>query len=105
MVTGDLRTRRTFLADLGRGSVALAVLSVVGCSSTVSSAVTGSARPSTAPASRPGATSLAPASPTATTDATATTPLASASGASGGPGFAWTRVNLGFVSAYILVRG
>jgi len=99
MTTGDLRTRRVFLADLGRGSIALAVLSIAGCGSAVSSAVSGSARPSSAPASQPSGS--ATAAPSATDPAS---PTASGSGGAAGPGFAWTRVSLGFVSAYILVR-
>ncbi|MFN8620778.1 MAG: MBL fold metallo-hydrolase [Chloroflexota bacterium] len=73
--------RRTFLADLGRGVTALAVIGVA-------------ARPAIAraqsPSASPVASPLVPASPTA----------------SGAPdAVSWQRVNLGFVSAYVLVRG
>ena len=80
--------RRTFLADLGRGSFALAVLAVAGCG--------------------PGSDAT-PASPAASA-----VPSGSASPGSsgGGPpasspdgGLTWERVDLGFVSAYLLVRG
>jgi glyoxylase-like metal-dependent hydrolase (beta-lactamase superfamily II) len=80
--------RRTFLADLGRGSFALAVLAVAGC----------------APGS--GAT---PSSKAASADPSGS---ATPPGASGGPfassadaGLTWQRVDLGFVAAYLLVRG
>jgi glyoxylase-like metal-dependent hydrolase (beta-lactamase superfamily II) len=82
--------RRTFVADLGRGAFALAVLGAAGCAP----AATGSVRPSAAAASvGAGATG---------------TPAAGSGGASpstSADGVAWARVNLGFVSAYVLVRG
>ena len=84
-------TRRSFLIHAGRGTIALAVLSGAGCGpSAVASGVpadrqpAGSPVPSAAPASGDGASS----------------PPASASTA----GFTWERANLGFVSAYVLVR-
>jgi len=82
--------RRTFLADLGRGAVALAVLSVAGCVP----AGSGTSRPS---ASGPGSPSSDPDEP----------PGSAAPPSAGGAGddVTWERVNLGFVSAYILVRG
>ncbi|MFL5669514.1 MAG: MBL fold metallo-hydrolase [Chloroflexota bacterium] len=100
MTTATELTRRAFLADLGRGSAAIAVLSIVGCGQALSSAASGSSvgssRPSGATASSgpsdPGSASADPS------------PVASP-GASSGAGAAWTRVELGFVSAYILVRG
>jgi glyoxylase-like metal-dependent hydrolase (beta-lactamase superfamily II) len=88
--------RRTFVVDLGRGSLALAVLGIAGCAPTA----IGSAAPSRSLAAS------GSASPGASTSAS---PGATASGApstSAGPGTpAWSRVNLGFVSAYILVHG
>jgi glyoxylase-like metal-dependent hydrolase (beta-lactamase superfamily II) len=79
--------RRTFLADLGRGSFALAVFAIAGCGS--GSSATGSPSPSV-PSGSPRATP-------------------GASGGTGGPDpdadLSWERVDLGFVSAYILVRG
>jgi glyoxylase-like metal-dependent hydrolase (beta-lactamase superfamily II) len=100
VTTATELTRRAFLADLGRGSAAIAVLSIVGCGQALSSAASGSSvgssRPSGATASSgpsdPGSASADPS------------PVAS-QGASSGAGAAWTRVELGFVSAYILVRG
>src|SRR5262245_8485949 len=91
-------TRRTFLADLGRGSVALMVVGIAGC----------------APGSAPSATPIAasgrspePRSPSAAASASAG-PTAEGGGSGGSPSsgaVAWTGVNLGFVSAYALVRG
>jgi glyoxylase-like metal-dependent hydrolase (beta-lactamase superfamily II) len=82
--------RRTVIADLGRGAFALAVLGVAGCAPTP----TGSASTSRAPeASGPGGAS---ASPGASASAAASHDAAAS---------AWSRVNLGFVSAYVLVHG
>ncbi|MGK2849898.1 MAG: MBL fold metallo-hydrolase [Candidatus Limnocylindrales bacterium] len=77
--------RRTFIADLGRGAFALAVISVAGCGP---SAASGSGTGSTPSA---GSATGGPTSP----------PSSGGSGAA----IAWERVNLGFVSAYILSRG
>ena len=90
-------SRRTFLADLGRGSVALLVVGVAACA-------TGSS-PSSVASTR--ATGSGGGSPT---PSGAPTPTLSAGGSGGGGaapsgGTAWTRVNLGFVSAYILAHG
>jgi len=93
-----LLTRRLFLSDLGRGAVALAVVWVAGCGPAGSGA-SGSAnsQASDGPPTASGRASSTP--PAASAD-----PTAPASGAPG-DGFAWERVNLGFVSAYILARG
>jgi glyoxylase-like metal-dependent hydrolase (beta-lactamase superfamily II) len=93
--------RRTFVTDLGRGTFALAILAVTGCAP----ASSGSARPSAAGGSAPASAAPPPdgsAAPGTSDDASPAAPT----GAPTGPGAsAWTRVNLGFVSAYILVRG
>ena len=79
--------RRVFLADLGRGAFALAVLSIAGCG--------------------PSATSVRPTSATTSTP-TAAAPSVAPSAAGGAPpdpgAISWERVNLGFVSAYVLAR-
>ena len=79
--------RRVFLADLGRGAFALAVLSLAGCGPSASSA-----RPS----------------PPTTSAPTATAPSVAPSAAGGAPpdpgAITWERVDLGFVSAYVLAR-
>jgi glyoxylase-like metal-dependent hydrolase (beta-lactamase superfamily II) len=96
--------RRTFVADLGKGAFAIAVLGVAACAP----AATGSARP--------GASASSAASPAAGAggdgDGYGEAPAASGPGGSAGAsapptggGLAWHRVNLGFVSAYVLVRG
>ena len=89
------RSRRLFLADLGRGTVALAVLGISACTP-------GSRAPATANGSAPGTPAPNDGSP-APSGATSAGPSAAASAAAGGT--TWERVNLGFVSAYILVRG
>jgi len=78
-------TRRTFLADLGRGAGALVVLGAIGC-------VPGGADASGAPPIRTPALSPTVSSPPG-------------SPVSGGEGVSWRRVDLGFVSAYVLFRG
>lgn len=74
--------RRTFIADLGRGVTALAVIGAV-------------ARPAVGRAQSP-----SPVAPGGSPPASASAPAGSP-----GAGLTWERVNLGFVSAYILVRG
>ena len=86
--------RRTFLADLGRGAFALAVVGIAGCMPDAA----GSAGPgaSPRPSGSPGASR-----PPAPQDSGAPPP----SDGNGAGAVAWERVNLGFVSAYIIVRG
>jgi glyoxylase-like metal-dependent hydrolase (beta-lactamase superfamily II) len=90
--------RRTFIADLGRGAFALAVVSVAACSP----GTLASARPSSAQAS-----ASPHGSPPGGSEPSAT--AAAGSPPSGNPpardGLTWQRVDLGFVSAYVLVRG
>lgn len=76
--------RRLFLARLGKGTMALAVLGACGEGSGVTSTTTA-------------ASSTTSASPTTTTGSTSTTGAAAAA--------SYLRVNLGFVSAYIVARG
>ena len=91
-VNERLIDRRTFVTDLGRGAFAVAILGVAGCAP--ASRSTGS------PAFRPDpASGAASASPDA-----AGSPSGEASASASGE-LAWSRVNLGFVSAYLLVRG
>ena len=91
--------RRTFLVDLGRGAVALAILGVAGCS------------PSTLAtfAPTPGGTAAgpepSPAGPTSSGGAASTPAGTPPAGSPTGAGVTWERVNLGFVSAYLLVGG
>jgi glyoxylase-like metal-dependent hydrolase (beta-lactamase superfamily II) len=92
--------RRAFLADLGHGAVAIALVTMAGCSP--SALGSPSPRASSASSAGTGPTpSSGPGGP-----AGASPPQASSPPASGGSGgVAWERVNLGFVSAYLLVRG
>lgn len=76
--------RRLFLARLGKGTMALAVLGACGEGSGVTSNTSA-------------ASSTTSASPTTTTGSTSTTGAAAAA--------SYLRVNLGFVSAYIVARG
>ena len=91
--------RRTFISDLGRGAFALAVVSVAACS------------PGTLASARPSVSALASASPGGSPSGGSEPSASSAAGSppSGNPpardGLTWQRVNLGFVSAYILARG
>jgi glyoxylase-like metal-dependent hydrolase (beta-lactamase superfamily II) len=88
-------TRRAFLTDLGRGAVALTIVGIAGCAP---SAVTSSAGGSSAsPGSTGGASSTSAGSPAASS-APPSEPAAPSGAVS------WERANLGFVSAYVLVR-
>lgn len=87
-------TRRTFLARVARVSSGLVVVGIAGCVSGVSTVVPGS----------PGSSGDAPSSGATPRPE----PSPSAGNPSGPPtagdGVTWTRVNLGVVSAYVLVR-
>ena len=84
--------RRLFLARLGKGTMALAVLGACGSD-------TGGS-PTTTPATT-GPASTIPSTPTTEPAATTTTDVTSVP--SNGAGY--LRVDLGFVSAYVVVRG
>ena len=75
--------RRLFLVQAGRGVLGFAVLGLAACSSDGEAG----------DASSPGRSTTAPES------GPASSPSADAAG------LAWSRVDLGFVSAYVLVRG
>jgi glyoxylase-like metal-dependent hydrolase (beta-lactamase superfamily II) len=89
--------RRTFLADLGRGAFALAVVTTVGCGPGAQATVRASTSPNPS-----GTGSRAPGDGGSGSAPTASGSSAPPSAGSGGA--AWERVDLGFVSAYILVR-
>jgi glyoxylase-like metal-dependent hydrolase (beta-lactamase superfamily II) len=95
LLTSRTLDRRAFLADLGHGAVAIALFSIAGCAPSVSPtpARTSSGAGSPGPGGSAG-------SPSASTPAGASSPPGSAAA-----GVSWERVNLGFVSAYLLVRG
>lgn len=90
-------SRRTFLTDLGRGAVALTVVGIAACAPTASGSST------------PGPSGTSEPQPTGDTSSASSTPPASARSSEPGSPAAgavtWERANLGFVSAYILVRG
>jgi glyoxylase-like metal-dependent hydrolase (beta-lactamase superfamily II) len=89
MATTDrILTRRTFLAGLGHGTVAVAVVSLVGCGPTSS----------TGGVSSPTVVTPSPLPPETVP------PSDGAPSAGAGGAVSWQRVNLGFVSAYVLVR-
>jgi glyoxylase-like metal-dependent hydrolase (beta-lactamase superfamily II) len=89
--------RRTFIADLGKGAFALAVVSLAACSPGAQATT----RPSSSAAgSTPGAPGSQP--PPSESSASGSPPDAAPPA---GDDLAWRRVNLGFVSAYVLVRG
>ena len=88
--------RRTFLADMGRGAFALAVVSLAACApaataSPARSAAASGSGPTPSPSDGPSAGATGSAPPSGEPPS--------------GDGVTWERVNLGFVSAYILVRG
>src|SRR5258706_10483055 len=97
-----LLSRRVFLADLGRGAAAVAVLGLAGNALAACSPTNPS--PTAAPSGQP--TTAPPSADPGSPSAGSSTPPGSAS--SGGPlvpgGVAWRRVDLGFVSAYLLIR-
>jgi glyoxylase-like metal-dependent hydrolase (beta-lactamase superfamily II) len=80
---------------MGRGAFAVAVLGIAGCAP----AAQGTASPAVAAPASPGGSTAAPGSPAAASP-TQGAPASTAPGAT-----AWSRVNLGFVSAYLLVHG
>jgi glyoxylase-like metal-dependent hydrolase (beta-lactamase superfamily II) len=82
-------SRRTFLVHAGRGTIALAVLSVAGCGPAATASPSG------------GPESDAPSAPASgAPSASASNPPSSAGG-----GITWQRASFGFVSAYVLARG
>lgn len=96
MTAQALLTRRVLLKDMGRAGLALMVWGVAACSSEVgeASSTTGSPDASTSSLSTP------------TTDpTTSTTSSDTTTAPATGEGHNWHRVNLGFVSAYIVYRG
>ena len=89
-------TRRAFIRTIGKGSAAVALVGVAACSTEEPTATTLGAPTTPAPEST--TTSV---SATSATSNTATTEVSE-------PGMTseeWRRVNLGFVSAYVFVRG
>ncbi len=88
-------SRRSFLSDLGGGTLAVAVLGLAACTDGGSATTSGGDATTTAGSGDAAIT-------TAGSETTATT---QAEQAAAGGGLEWGRVNLGFVSAYVLARG
>lgn len=95
MTTAYPLTRRAFLTDLGRGAVALTIVGIAGCAPAAPGSAAGS---SSTPRPTGGASSTSAGSPEASS-APPSEPAGSAAAVT------WERANLGFVSAYVLVRG
>jgi glyoxylase-like metal-dependent hydrolase (beta-lactamase superfamily II) len=90
-------SRRAFMMDLGKGTLAVAVfgLTAVACSSDEADDV-GTTAATIAGSTKPPTTTPPTTTPETTAPVTTTPPAATAA--------TWERVNLGFVSAYILAR-
>ncbi|NNE72202.1 MAG: MBL fold metallo-hydrolase [Acidimicrobiales bacterium] len=86
--------RRMFLSDLGKGTLAIAILGAGACSSGATS---------TSPTSGPAGGSEVPPTTTRLLVPSSTGSAPTAMPAAGE--LDWERVNLGFVSAYVLARG
>ncbi len=90
-------SRRAFVLDLGKGTLAVAVLGIGVMACSEDDPVSPTSTPSTSPESTaPPTTTPATTSPP-TTNPVTTSPLAVEA-------VQWERVNLGFVSAYVLAR-
>ena len=94
-------SRRRFITTASKGAASIAILGVAACSGDSSDATSTVTAPSPSPS-----TSAPPESTTTatTTSAPATTAAPTTTAPTGGTAFAWERVNLGNVSAYILER-
>lgn len=97
MTDHGLITRRMLLRDMGKAGVAMMILGAAACASE-----SGEGPTTTGPGS--GTTADSGGSTTSSAAAT-TTPRGSSTSPAGETGYQWQRVNLGFVSAYILYRG
>ena len=86
-VAGRAIGRRVFLLQAGRGVLGVAVLGLAACSSGDEAGDAASPQPSASAPETTDAATPASSSPAAATE------------------LAWSRVDLGFVSAYVLVRG
>lgn len=98
MTTHALVTRRMLLRDMGKAGLAVVLMGTAACSSDP----TDNATPSIEPDST--STSAGPGSTSSNSDAPSTSQAAPTSGGAAG-GHEWHRVNLDFVSAYLLYRG
>jgi glyoxylase-like metal-dependent hydrolase (beta-lactamase superfamily II) len=93
LAPGPTIPRRAFLADLGKGAFAIAVVGFAGCSPTGQQT-----RPPSSPGGEPPSVGGSGASPSLSGQ------FQPPGSSPAGGGVEWTRVNLGFVSAYVLAR-
>lgn len=104
-------SRRLFLREMGRGTVAVAVLgpTVIACTGSGDSAASTSMSATSATATSAVATSASgvaeSASSSTSTEAAEPEDATTTSEPDAAPLMRWERVNLGFVSAYVLARG
>lgn len=91
-------SRRRFITTVGQGAASIAILGVAACSGESGNATSTTTAATTSTAAPPQSTTMAATSGAPTTTATPTTTP------DDGGTFAWERVNLGIVSAYILER-
>lgn len=100
--------RRTFITDLGKGMVAVAILgpAIAACSSDGTPDTTAAASTAAAGGTEPPESTTSAASEPTTSEAveTTTTEADTTTTATGGDGVTVQRVSLGFVSAYVLAR-
>lgn len=87
-------TRRQFIRTAGKGSVAVALIGVAGCSTDEPSGTTLGTTPTTVPATTTNSVAATSTAVTATTEVTEKGLMSEE----------WRRVDLGFVSAYVFVR-
>jgi glyoxylase-like metal-dependent hydrolase (beta-lactamase superfamily II) len=93
--SGPLVARRRFLVQVGRGALGVAVFGLSACSGS-----DGGTAQATGSQAEPGSST-----PTDTRTDTPTDTAAASDTATADPALAWSRVDLGFVAAYVLVRG
>ena len=97
-------TRRLFLVDLGRAGVAVTVLGLAGCATSTSGSPSSRAAASTSSSADGASDAGSPGSSTGSATDAATGGGSSGGASADGP-TSWHRVDLGFVSAYVLARG
>ena len=102
-----LRSRRAFLGELGKGTLAMAVMTpaVLAACSADDGGTAGTTSSSSAPSTTQGTTTSAAESTTTSEAADSTTTEAADAENTDDTSLRWARANLGFVSAYVLARG
>ena len=90
-------SRRAFMMDLGKGTLAVAVFGVAAMACSEDDSLPATTTPSTLPESTTTPTTTPETTSPQPTEPVTTTPLET-------DAVQWERVNLGFVSAYVLAR-